>query len=317
MYTVSIVVGLFLTINNSVERAKALDYAKFGDIAQANEQYVQAEQAYRKAIEILRGQPGEEHALAIVWRNTGAVLTAEGRFDDALRALKEASKLTHQNKFTDAQLNAEVLNSLGVVYFHQGDMRKAETFFTQAAQVQAPFNKATDVALANLGNIYQKRGEYAKAEEAYKRSMQVTEDRLGDSHPNLSMTLGSLGLLYNATGRYKDAEPVFQRSIGILEKTVLSDGRLMLQALHGLAKTYIGEHDERRAEPLLARAAGIARHKTIRAADAPIVIEVMETYSKVLLDLQDSAEAERVQAEARRLRASISLTVQASSQKVD
>jgi hypothetical protein len=68
---------------------------------------------------------------------------------------------------------------------------------------------------------------------------------------------------------------------------------------------------------LLAQAAGIARHKTIRAADAPIVIEVMETYSKVLLDLQDSAEAERVQAEARRLRASITLTVQASSQKVD
>ena len=317
MYTVSIAVGLFLIINDSVERAKALDYAKLGDIAQASEQYVQAEQAYRKAIEILRGQSGEEHALAIVWRNTGAVLTAEGRFDDALRALKEASKLTHQNKFTDAPLNAEVLNSLGVVYFHQGDMRKAETFFTQAAQIQAPFSKATDVALANLGNIYQKRGEYAKAEEAYKRSMQITEDRLGDSHPNLSMTLGSLGLLYNATGRYKDAEPVFQRSIEILEKTVLSDGRLMLQALHGLAKTYIGEHDERRAEALLARAAGIARHKTIRAADAPIVIEVMETYSKVLLDLQDSVEAERVQAEARRLRASITLTVQASSQKVD
>jgi tetratricopeptide (TPR) repeat protein len=194
-------------------------------------------------------------------------------------------------------------------------MRKAEAAFIQAAGIKAASNNALDVALNNLGDLYQQRGQYAKAEDAYKQSLQVTEARLGDSHSNLSATLGSLGLVYTATGRYKEAESVFERSIAILEKRLLSDGKLMLQALHGLAKTYIGEHDEPRAEPLLARAVDIARRHIVRRADTVAVIEVMETYSKVLEDLQNPVEAERLAADARRLRASMLFTVQAPQAK--
>src|SRR4029077_13193664 len=101
---------------------------------------------------------------------------------------------------------------------------------------------ALDVAWSNLGSLYEKRGEYSKAEKAYRRSLEVTEGRFGKSQWNLSITLGSLGLLYNSVGRYKEAEPLFERSIVILEKALLQDGKLMIQALHGLAKTYIVEH---------------------------------------------------------------------------
>jgi hypothetical protein len=41
----------------------------------------------------------------------------------------------------------------------------------------------------------------------------------------------------------------------------------------------------------------------------------METYSRVLKDLQKPVEAEQVQADARRLRASMTYTVQASQAK--
>ena len=300
---------------NNGEYALALDYATLGDIYQAKQQFTQAEQAYRKASLMLPGQHEQIHARAIVMRNLGAVLTAEGRFDGALVALNEASKLTHKNEFKDLPLNAEILNSLGVVYFNQGQMRRAETSFTEAARVSSVSNNTNDalyVALTNLGSLYQRRRQYKKAEAAYKRSLEVTVTRAGDSHSNLSVILNKLGSLYTATGRHKEAKAQFERSLVILEKAGLSNERLTMQTLHGLAKTYVDEHDEMRAEPLLARAAEIAHRRIVQSPDTAEVIELLEIYSKVLKDLQNPVEAERVQEEARLMRASMVFTVRVS-----
>jgi len=303
---------------NNGEYASALDYATLGDIYQAKQQFTEAEQAYRKAVLMLPGQHEQIHARAIVLRNLGAVLTAEARLDDALVALNEASKLTRKHELNDLTLSAEILNSLGVVYFNQGEMRKAETSFIAATRVGSVSSNATnalDVALTNLGSLYQRRRQYKKAEAAYKRSLEVTETRLGNSHSSLSVILGKLGWLYIATRRYKEAEAHFQRSLAILEKAELSDERLTMQTLQGLAMTYINEHDETRAEPLLARAAEIARRRVVQPAETAEVIEVLETYSKVLYDLRKPVEAQRVQEEARRIRASMTFTVRVSEAK--
>ena len=84
---ISIAVSLLLMFGQT-----ALDYAKRGDTYQAKSQFAEAEAAYRKAVELFEAQPSQHHALAIVWRNIGAVLTAQGRLDKAVDALKEASK---------------------------------------------------------------------------------------------------------------------------------------------------------------------------------------------------------------------------------
>ncbi len=303
---------------NNGEYASALNYATLGDIYQAKQQFTQAEQAYRKAILMLPGQHEQIHARAIVLRNLGAVLTAEARFDEALVALNEAAKLTHKNEFKDLLLNAEILNSLGVVYFNEGNMRKAENSFIEAARlssVSGSANNALDVALTNLGSLYQRRRQYKKAEAAYKRSIEVTVTRSGDSHSNLSVIVNKLGWLYINTGRHKEAKAQFERSLAILEKAELSNERLMMETLQGLAKVYIEEQDELRAEPLLARAAEIARRRAVQPADTAKAIEVLETYSKVLRDSGNPVEAERVQEEARRIRASVTFTVRASAAK--
>jgi tetratricopeptide (TPR) repeat protein len=325
VFMVSIVVSFILTggllfgpadtPSNDTERAVALNYATLGDIAQGKEQFTESERAYGKAVEILQRQPGQIHSLAILWRNIGSVLTAEGRLREALAALKKAHKLTRKNEFKDLALDAEIFNGLGVIYFQEGDMRKAETSFIQAAAIDSPASKALDVALTNLGNLYQTQRQYGKAEDAYKRSLQATEARWGDSHLNLTVTLRSLGTLYRVTSRYKEAEASFERSIRILEKKPSSDGRPMLLALDGLAKTYIQEHDESRAEPLLARAMEIARRPAAFPGDAALTVEVMKTYSKVLAALQRTHEAERLEEDARKIRASAAHTVQLSPQR--
>jgi tetratricopeptide (TPR) repeat protein len=258
---------------------------------------------------------------AILWKLAG-VLTGERQFDGALAALNEASKFMSKNRLQDPQLEAEILNDLGVVALYRGKTRKAETYFKRASSIQfIPQLVAHDAVkldpgdiLNNLGNVYQRTHQYAEAEDAFKRSLESLQGRIGDSHPNLITTLTSLGNLYTVTGRYKEAEDQYQRSLAILERRALTelDKRLLILTLHGLAKAYIGEHQEMRAEPLLAQAVDIVHRISMPAMDMPIVVDLLETYSKLLRRSLNPLEAERLQAEAQRIRASMAFTVRAN-----
>ena len=315
-YTITILLGiLFFGPFLYGQTTTYLDYARLGDAYQVKQQFPEAELAYRKAISVLPAQREQMHARAILLRNLGSVLTAEARFDDALVALNEASALTNKEAFKDSRLAAEILNSVGVIYFNRAEMRKAENSFLQATRIDFDNNDVLDVALTNLGSLYQRQRQYTKAEAAYKRSLEVTEARLGKLHWNLSVTLDKLGSLFRAIGRYKEAKLHFERSLSILEEAGTPNEKLTMETLHGLAETYIDEHDAPGAEPLLTRAVEIARRRAVRPADTAESIEVLETYSKVLRDLRKPVEAQRVHEEARRIRASMTLTVRATEAK--
>src|SRR5215470_14529410 len=152
------------------EYAVAVDYSALGDVYQAELRFTEAEEAYRKAISTLRRRPEHSHALAIIWRNLASALTAEARFEQALKGVNEASKLINQHKLNDQKLQAQMLNTRGVIYFYQGKMRNAEAAFIEASRIQFAPDSALDVdageILNNLGRVYQKMRQFGKAEAA-------------------------------------------------------------------------------------------------------------------------------------------------------
>jgi tetratricopeptide (TPR) repeat protein len=153
------------TIND--ENDVALGYSALGDIRQMEKRFPDAERNYRKAISLLSHHRERSHAAAIVWRNLAGILTAEGRYGEALAALKEASTLVNKNKVEDPNLKAQILNSFGVIYYHQRKMAKAERSFLRATELQFTASNLLDVdlwqILNNLGRVYQITREYAKA----------------------------------------------------------------------------------------------------------------------------------------------------------
>src|SRR5262249_6369058 len=157
-------------------------------------------------IVLLRQQPERAHDAAVVWRHLAAALTAESRYREALVALKEASNLVSKSKVDDPGLNAQILNNLGFIYYNQGKVGKAETFFLQAGGLQFAPNNRLDVdewqIINNLGRLYQATQKYAKAEDFYSRALQLAEVRRGHSDPVLSVVLVNLGMLYVRNGRY-------------------------------------------------------------------------------------------------------------------
>jgi tetratricopeptide (TPR) repeat protein len=317
--------GQYLTAEDLIRRAldgtqalgneydNALSYSALGDILQAERKLADAEQSYRKAIYLLSHQRERIHEAAVVWRDLAADLTAEGRYHEALAALKEASNLVSEDKVEDPCLNAQILNNQGFIYYNERKMDKAETFFLRASAFQFTPGNPLDVdpwqILNNLGRLYQATQKNAKAEEFFTRSLQLAEARWGRAHPVLSVVLDNLGLLYIRSGRYQQAESHFQRSLEILEHSRVSfDAIFMVRTLYGLGETYHRQNDAPRAKEPLARAAGIA-HGLGRLDEMPEAIEVLNAYARVLKELSQTAEAERLEAEAQKIRASLAYTV--------
>jgi tetratricopeptide (TPR) repeat protein len=291
----------------------ALSYSALGDVLQAERRLAEAERNYGKAISLLGHQRERAHDAAIVWRSLAAGLTAEARYREALAALKEASTLVSKNKLEDPGLNAQILNNLGFIYYNQGKRDKAEKLFLAASGFQFTPSNPLDVdqwqILNNLGRLYQFTNKYEKAEDLYKRALQLVEVRRGPSHPGLSVVLDNLGMLYARTGRYREAESQFQRSLAILEHSRMSfDAIFMMRTLYGLGEAYRRQNDAVRAEEMLARAAEIAR-RLVRPSEMPEVVEILDSDAKVLNDLSHSAEAQRLEMEAERIRATMAYTV--------
>ena len=121
--------------------------------------------------------------------------------------------------------------------------------------------------------------------------------------------------MYTDTGHYTEAEQSFQRSLSILEQEEAPFNQAaLMHTLYGLAKLYIRENDEKRADVQLARAAAIAR-KLQSPGERPAALEILETYSRVLTHLSNQQEAQRVQTEAKRIRATMAFTVTAPKEQ--
>src|SRR5262249_17637365 len=297
----------------------ALTYSALGDVYQEQIRFEEAEQLYRKGIAILLRERGGSHALAIMWRNLAAAMIGETHYREALEALDEASKLAQANKLQDAQLKARILNSRGLVYFYQQKLGRAKTYFSRALETALAGGDekglTTEDILNNLARAYHSSGERAKAEEAYRKALKIGEARLGSLHPNLVLALTNLGDLCNDLGRYDEAEDYFQRTLTILQmSTNVFDETRVMEALHGLSKTYLLKHDLIRAEPLLGRAAEIARQNVNQAIMIPEILHILDDYAKLLSELRRPADADRLHAEAQRIRATAAFTVQVKPQ---
>jgi tetratricopeptide (TPR) repeat protein len=297
--------------------AAALSYSDLGDALQAQGRFLEAEREYRDAISILNQQSERSHATAIVWRSLASDLTSEKRYREARAALKQAATLISKNRIQDPSLSAEVLNSLGVVQFDEGEIDKAASSFARAALLPWDPNTLGNAGrweiLNNLGRVYQIRHQTVKAEQAYSQSLHLAELQMGSGHPAIAILHTNLGSFYSDMGRFGEAEKHFQLSLAIFRSANVSgsDAALM-HTLYELARTYVGEHQEARAEPLLAQATTIARKHTT-TDETPEIAEIFDMYSRVLKDLSKASEADHLQLEARRVRAAMAFTVPVDS----
>lgn|GEM_PF-3089454 len=163
------------------------------------------------------------------YSNYGAVLSALGRLDEAVNALKKAIELDPQNP--------EALSNLSALLQQLGRLDDAKS------AIQTALEKRPDdpSAINNLGGILKDQGDFPGAEEAFAKALTLNGD-LPEPHINLTNlllqqgrideaidhaekavslaqrhpdSLNILGLAYKASGRLQDSEKVLTEAINI------------------------------------------------------------------------------------------------------
>jgi Tfp pilus assembly protein PilF/ADP-heptose:LPS heptosyltransferase len=117
------------------------------------------------------------HVLALSYRAQGKLLEAELA---GSRALSQSSR------------NPSVLNSYGLILLDQGKVKLAQKMFIKAIKLE----KSMAAAHANLGHAEAKIGQLDKAEESYRRAL--------DLNPSLPDALIHLALLLRDQGRISE-----------------------------------------------------------------------------------------------------------------
>lgn len=140
-------------------------YRQIGDTATVRDHLAQAASALHAV--------GDRRALALVHSLSGVALAQEGRYDEAMVALRQAERLASLVEADDvlATVSGNQANVAMMQHRHEQALNLAER--SVALQEQAGSPHGLGVALASLGQICVRVGSLTRAEEALHRALEV------------------------------------------------------------------------------------------------------------------------------------------------
>jgi len=126
------------------------------------------------------------------------------------------------------------IEKLGIRYCNQGECEKAEEFFKKTIEI----NRKNKGIYLELAQCYMVRLKYRRAEWILKKFTEIT--------PEDSYLYIDLGWIYRMTGRYEEAEKTLKRAIKLKPKSVA--------AYHMLGSCYLDKGKYDKAEMILKKA---------------------------------------------------------------
>ena len=116
-------------------------------------------------------------------------------------------------------INILIATNLGVVYFYQGQWKKAEALevmvMEKRKQILGDEHPDTLSSMANLAATYRNHGQWKEAEVLEVVVMKKRKQILGDEHPNTLSSMANLAAIYRNLGQWKEAEAL---EIALMEK---------------------------------------------------------------------------------------------------
>ncbi len=156
-----------------------------------------------------------------------------------------------------------------------------------------------DKHMTTAAKAYQ-QGRYTDAERSFQAAVKDAE-AFGPQDPRLATSLNNLAELYRLQGKYAEAEPLNKRALAIRKRSLGPAHPDVANSLNNLAGLYHqqGKYDE--AEPLYKRSLAIVEKAL--GPEHPHVATSLENYAMLLRKTNREAEAARIEALAKAIRA--------------
>lgn len=164
-----------------------------------------------KAIHLFEGN-GDRHNLVRTLTRRAVAHKLLGHYQQSLEDMQRACDLAETLQDAGA-IRADALAGMGTAYFHEGNLSAALNWLNQAYQAFEALNdgESTAKTAMQIGVVTRALGQYAKAEQAYKRALDYYQ-----TSGNLiwqANVLNNLGVLQHLRGAIEAAADSFDRAI--------------------------------------------------------------------------------------------------------
>ncbi len=149
-------------------------------------------QSQPAAVELTSVRPPDRPVIPLSPETQGDLLTARGRYLDAIVAYRQAS-----------QDSAVIANKIGVAYHHMFDLIDAKKSYERAIQLDPHYAEAFN----NLGAIYHAEKNYRKAQSYYRKAIKLK--------PNSPLFYSNLGTSYFLEGNPKKGAQAYGRAFAL------------------------------------------------------------------------------------------------------
>jgi tetratricopeptide (TPR) repeat protein/outer membrane biosynthesis protein TonB len=246
--------------DSRLELATAL--IKLGTLKVETTQHLEAEEYFRRALEISEHALGPENlGLVPALKGLGTTRVLQGRPQDAEPLLTRALSISERHLGEDHPDLVILLNDLTRLYLKQGAHEFAEPLLLRLLEMKR--SKGEDhpevaTVLASLAAVRQALGRHEAAEQLWRRVLSIRERTLAPNHFSLATTLEQLAQTCVARGKAAEALHLFQRALTIREATLGRDHASLRSSRERIADLEL-QASEDSFEPGIAASAEHAR----------------------------------------------------------
>jgi tetratricopeptide (TPR) repeat protein len=263
-------------------------------------QYQAAVTRYREVIKILDSSGLEPLQLTSALNSLGMTYDDLGQYADAEKNYRRALQVIEVRSGMHSVSRAQVLVNFSGVYFHRGQLTKAETLIREALTIYSDLLPAdsmiTAVARSCLAQALLQQSHYEEAATVADQALAAFDKKPIERGGYYGICLNTKGSVRWLQRRPAEAVELFEQSVAAMELERGKESPQLLYPLNNLAvaRERAGRPEE--AVALLSRAMEITR--TNLGAEHPIYGDLLMNYANCLSAAGHKAEAKKLKVRA-------------------
>lgn len=221
---------------------------------------------------------------------------SRGREVTVREILDKASGDISSGLSRDPELQAQLMELMGGVYYNLGLYTRAQTLFSRALPIRTRVlgleHRDTLELMDTVAFLMMTNGQLAQAEHLQRKIVETDRRVLGPKDTYTLVAQDTLGSILYSEGRYRESAEILSEAVTLKAKVFGADSPITLVSLDNLANAFDGQHRYAEAEKLHRHAADV-RRRTL-GPENPETLRLESNLASSLIHLGRYGEAEEL-----------------------